>query len=677
MSDLLEYVNILQGTESTRDFSRGNTLPIIARPWALHHWTPQTNHSPWAFHPSHTKLWGLRLTHQPSPWMRDYGSVLFMPFNGSAKERIEHQASAYDRAATTFRATFFKAELIRYGIEMEMSPSERGAIISLTRRNDLPIKVRFYFDAEHSVDWRPGSEIARGSSHNHRGGVSENFGLHFTSHFSIPPESYEPLPNGGFFVFPRNAHRVEIRFAASFCSHEIADVSLSREVASISLTTLKHEGDKIWNDLLGRIAIQTEDDAVRRTFYSCLYRCLLFPRFLDEIDHTGNTVHYSPYSGKVLQGSLCADNGFWDTYRTLYPLLALVYPDKLSDIMKGWLNACRETGWTPRWPSPGARDCMIGTHFDAVAADAISKGITDWGVEETYHYLWKDASEPSGDICFGRYGLEDYIRYGYVPCDRHSYSVSCTLDYAIDDFCVAQVSQFLGRDEEARMLTQRSQNFRNIFDSSTGFMRGRRSDGAWETSFHEFRWGGSYIEGGVWQHTFNVPHDPQGLISLYGGPQKLIAKLDQMLSSPALFDTSEFEYEIHEMTEMALAGFGQYAHSNQPVHHFLFLYTYAENPERTRHWVQRVLGSLYTPDTFPGDEDNGEMSAWYVFASLGLFPACPGRAEYVAFPSLVRSATIRVPGQRDIYLSPSLASASPIIAHSALLATADIATLSR
>ncbi len=637
---LLSKVNLLQGTWSTRDFSRGNTLPLIARPWAMHHWTLQTGRTPWTFNPEHPKLEGIRLTHQPSPWMRDYGNITVTAFNGPIQERIEHQASVYELRRAKLSPTGVAVSLLRYGITIEQAPTERGAVYRFTRLGAEQLKVRFYFDGEHSLSGAAGKRLCSGVSRNNFGGVPEGFGLHFVGEFSESPEDIIQLANGCVFIFHASVTMVELRLAGSFLDEGIALATLRRELQSRSLEDVEAESAGIWENLLNRIAITAADPDTERTFYSCLYRCLLFPRFLDEKDEEGQTVHYSPYDGLRHSGSLCADSGFWDTFRTVYPLLGLAYPEKLSEILRGWLNACRQSGWTPKWPSPGLRDCMIGTHFDAVAADAIARGVIDWNVEEAFCYLWRDATEESSDGRYGRQGLGDYIRLGYVPDEKYPYAVSSTLDYAYDDFCVGQVARFLSKEKEANLLFERSQNYRNVFDSSVGFMRGRLSNGDWQLPFREFCWGGSYIEGGPWQHTFNVPHDPAGLAALFGGSEKLCGKIDAMLKSPPTFESGHYGYEIHEMTEMALAGFGQYAHSNQPVHAFLYLYALNGKPERALHWVRRVLTELYSVDHFPGDEDNGEMAAWYVLSSLGMYPECPGKPGWIRVPASVTTAKI-------------------------------------
>jgi alpha-1,2-mannosidase, putative len=625
-------VNLLQGTRSERDFSTGNTLPLIARPWGLHHWSLQTQQSPWMFHPEHRKLQGLRLTHQPSPWMDDYGNLLVTAFTGPFFEAIDHQASAYRLGEAVLHPHYFRTELLRYRVGLEMAPTGRGAVFRFHRRAAEALRVRLFF--ADAFEWGPTAQPRRfqGISRNFTGGVAGDFGLRFVAEFDAVPLRSVPVGNGCVFEFAPEVERLELRLAASFVSTELATVSLERELIGRPLEEIAADGEAVWNEHLSRISFAPRDERQARLFASCLYRCLLFPRFLDEHTADGRVVHYSPYDGAVHEGGLCADTGFWDTYRTLFPLLGLFYPETLRRMLDGWVNACREAGWSPKWPSPGPRNCMIGTHFNVVVADALARGVVDWNVEEAFSYLWKDATVPSDDPHFGRVGLEDYLRLGYVPADKYHHATSATLDYAYDDFCISRVARFLGREREAEELERRAKNYRHVFDPSVGFMRGRNADGSWREPFDEFEWGGPFIEGGPWQHTFHVPHDPAGLAALFGGNDALVRKLDAMFATPPHFTAGDYPCEIHEMTEMAMADFGQYAHSNQPVHHFLALYAQAGRPEKAVHWIHRVANELYTPDSFPGDEDNGEMAAWYVFACLGMFPLCPGTPDVFRFP---------------------------------------------
>jgi len=636
MKNLVAKVNPFQGTSSDKNYSTGNTLPLVARPFGMHHWTLQTSKGPWLFHPSHRQLWGIRLTHQPSPWMGDYSGLLVTPFHGPAQTEIEHQASAY--RLLDCKPNFVSVDSLRYGIRTESSPTEHGALFVFTLGQNEKLRIRLSFEGGHNVGASSSERTFAGFTGDYSWGVRESYKLHFCGEFNETPEEFCKLADGGYWTFPASVRRVELRLSGSFINPEMAKGALNRDLKNKGLPQIRDEGATIWNELLGRIPIEGHSEEQERTFYSCLYRCLLFPRFLNEVDDEGRTIHRSPYDNQTHSGPLCTDNGFWDTHRTVYPLFALFYPDKLKMMLEGWLNACRQAGWSPKWASPGLRDCMIGTHFDAVVADAVARGIVDWDVEEAFSYLWKNATVPSDNGCYGRQELEDYLRLGYVPADKGYHApVSCTLDYAYNDFCTAQVARFLGRQKEAEILRSRTLNYQNVFDSSVGFMRERLSDGTWKSPFREFAWGGGFVEGGPWQHTFNVPHDPGGLASLFGGPAQLCRRLDAMLSLPADFEAGTYGFEIHEMTEMALAGFGQYAHSNQPVHGFLFLYALLGEPQKTSDWVRKIASELYTVDRFPGDEDNGEMSAWYIWATLGLYPQCPGKSGYVRFEPLAKS----------------------------------------
>jgi putative alpha-1,2-mannosidase len=645
MSPPVSCVNPLQGTASDSAFSTGNTLPLVARPFGMHHWIPQTSSGPWYFHPAHRLLRGIRLTHQPSPWMGDYSSLLITPFHGPVQEKIENLSSAYRLIACG--PHYLETDSLRYQINSRLTPSERGAFLVFTAATDEPLQIRFHFDGHHTLDGQSGKNEFHGHTDDHSWGVLRPYPLHFYGQFSAAPHRFTALPDGGYWTFPPSVRRLELRLGGSFLDDIAARATLQRELADKSLETLRDETAQIWNQLLERLAIQPKSETQARTYYSCLYRCLLFPRQLGEPGPNGQTVHRSPYDGQIHSGPLSTDNGFWDTHRTVYPLLALGYPDHLKIILEGWLNACRQAGWSPKWASPGLRDCMIGTHFDAVVADAVARGVTDWNVEEAFTYLWKNATVPSDSGYYGRRELEDYLRLGFVPADKGYHApVSVTLDYAYDDFCVAQVARFLGRHKEAEQLEPRTRSYRNVFDPAVGFMRPRLSDGSWQEPFREFAWGNGFVEGGPWQHTFNVPHDPEGLATLFGGAKPLCDKLDTLLSLPPRFEAGSYGQEIHEMTEMALAHFGQYAQSNQPVHGFLFLYTLMGQPQKTAHWVRKVAGELYSPDVFPGDEDNGEMAAWYVWATLGRYPQCPGKPDYVEFPPLAQPSAVSILANR-------------------------------
>jgi predicted alpha-1,2-mannosidase len=641
------------------------------------HWCPQTNESRggWFFHPGDRKLEGVRATHQPSPWIGDYGHFAVMPQTGLLRTGAGERASGYRPEAAAFHPHYFRAELLQYNCTLELTPTERCAAVRCHFHADAAVGPagaamprRLLFEPGRGaarVEVLPQARQVRGWTRANSGGVPANFALYFVVAFDteltvwgtfqgreVSPgqEQQEGERAGAYVEFAPGDRRVEARIATSFISSEQAELNLAREIGGLSFDALCEQGADVWDAALGRLTVEGGSEDEERTFLSCLYRTQLFPRVFHEIDAEGKARHYSPYDGQVHPGPLVTDNGFWDTYRTVYPLLSLLDPDRLGDILQGWISAYRESGWFPTWASPGHRVCMVGTHADAVIADAVAKGVQGFDREAAYEGIRKHAFEVvADDTGFGRLGLAEYLELGYVPDDRvHHASASRTLDYAYDDFCIAQVARALGREEDARQLLQRAGNWRHVYDPDAGMMRGRNADGSWREPWDEFEWGGAFVEGGSWQHTWGVPHDPAGLIAVMGGPEVFVAKLERMLTGPPHFRVGSYGFEIHEMTEMACAGFGQYAHSNQPVHQALYLFTCAGRPDRTQYWVRRVLSELYSPDHFCGDEDNGEMSAWYVLSALGLYPLCPGHPSYVLGAPLFPAAHLALPDAKRL-----------------------------
>ena len=372
---------------------------------------------------------------------------------------------------------------------------------------------------------------------------------------------------------------------------------------------------------------------------------------LHEYDAAGRPIHYSPYDGQVHPGVLYADSGFWDTYRTVFPLLSVLHPERLGEMVQGFVNAYQEGGWLPQWPSPGYRAVMIGTHIDAVIADAFVKNIAGFDRQAAYAGLLKDADTPGDkNDKYGRVGLADYLTLGYVPADRANKATARSLDYVYDDFCISQAAGVLGRAADRHRLRERARNYRHLFDADLGFMWGKKADGSWLPDFDEYAWGGPYVEGGPWQSTWAVPHDPAGLMALMGGQRPFLRKLDRLLLQPATFRPGTYGRAIHEMSEMAAVEFGQYDQGNQPIHLALYLFTAAGCPWKTQYWTRRVLDKLYSPDNYPGDEDNGEMAAWYVLNALGFYPLCPGHPSYVFGSPLFPEARLALPGGKTLRL---------------------------
>ncbi len=658
---LLPHVNPLQGTYSHYNFSTGNTLPIMAMPHGMAHWTLQTDDvRGWFFQPGTPKLQGIRCTHQPSPWMGDYGAFTVLPQVGKRLLSPMKRGTAYRLDKSTIKPHLIEIELVGSGTKLSVTPTERCAFFSFDfpesaeRRVILAgVKGETFFKVLE--DRRTIIGFTRGNS----GGVPENFAHYFVAVLDCDVESSVAFHENdvietsigdaiGFSIeLGAGSGKVEMRVANSFISTDQALLNLSREIGSSSFSDVLASAEQTWEDLLGTIQIETDSVEQMQTFYSCYYRTKLFPRVWHEIDEAGRTVHFSPYDGQIHDGVLYADTGFWDTYRTLFPLMSIMESDRFCEIIQGFVNAYHESGWLPQWPSPGHRVCMPGTHLDVTIADAVAKGLVDFDVEAALEGMLKHADNPvgNGPHGAGRDNIQEYLDHGYVLASSHA-SVSQSLDYAYDDWCIGQVAAYLGQTEVASRMNERSLNYKKLWDPSVGFMRARHADGLFLEPFNQFDWGGPYCEGGPWQSSWAIQHDPEGLMELLGGPVALAEKLDEMLSLPPRFNIGGYGHEIHEITEMAVADFGQYAHSNQPVHHVLFLYETAGRMDRLQVESRRVLEEYYTPNLLPGDEDNGEMCAWYVFASLGFYPACPGRTEYTLCSPLF-DATVKLPnGER-------------------------------
>jgi predicted alpha-1,2-mannosidase len=655
---LVKLVNPLQGTDSTALFSRGNTLPIVATPFGMAHWALQSSDgNPWMFQPNDKRLQGIRCTHQLSPWLADYGYATFLPFNGDPSPEAAKRASSYRATELEIAPHALAMRLMRYRCKLELAPTERCAAMRFTFEESGPAGVFVDLpgtDSEaHFND--PRSSITALTRYNH-GGVPKGFATYYMIQCDAVCGGFEvkELENRRVVMLRFDAQAgkpVTLRVGTSFISFEQAARNLKNEMLDKPFDQVKDEAEAAWKALLSRVRIHGATEAQRRVFYSCLYRTLLFPRIWHEHDDDGRLVHMSPYSNKVEPGVMYADHGYWDDYRAWYPMMALLYPERLSEILEAWVNAYKEGGWFPQFPCPGYRNCMTGSPIDFVFGDAVAKGIAGFDVRTAFEGLKKHATTPvAPGLGYGRPAVAEYEKLGYIPYEAVAGSVAETLDSAYGDFCIAQVARAAGLAEEAANFEQRSKNWKNVFDAETRFLRGKLADGSWQSPFDPHTWGGAYVEGGAWQYRFAVPYDPEGLTEAMGGRVALVAALDEMLAQEPVFHAGTYGREIHEMSEMAAVNFGQYAHSNQPVHQTLYLFAMAGRRDRTQYWAHRVMNELYTPDSFPGDEDTGSMSAWYILSALGIYSMCPGKPDWVLGAPLFESSEIRFPDGRTIQI---------------------------
>src|SRR3984885_702067 len=650
--DPVAWVNILQGTSSTPEFSRGNTLPIAALPFGMAHWTLQSHDdTPWMFQPGVRRIQGFRCTHQLSPWLSDYGHASFLPFRGDIHPEAAARASSYAVEEAHLSPHSLQLFLLRYRAHVELIPTERSAVITATFEKDASEEmIGLLFDIpgrQGTIEPDPATQSIRFTSTANSGGVPDNFATYYLLQLKTPWDSFEVKEAGAHRIVIlrfRPGLSLEAHIATSFIGFEQAALNLRNEIGQRSIDELRRSAGATWNDHLNRIEIEGATEEQRRIFYLCMYRVLLFPRTWHEPDADGKMHHFSSFNGKVMPGVMYADHGYWDVYRAWYPLMSILFPERLGEILDAWVNAYKEGGWLPQFPCPGYRACMTGSLIDSVFGDAAAKHITGFDLAGAYEGLKKHATVP-GDPAkgYGRVGLEYYLQLQYVPADRVPQSAAETVDAAYGDFCIAQVAKALGRQDDHATFMKRSENWRHVFDPEVKFFRGKNEDGSWLTGFNPFTWGSPYVEGAAWQHRWDAPQNLPGLIESIGGETEAAKALQEMLSTPPIFHVGVYGAEIHEMSEMAAVPFGQYAHSNQPVHHLLYIFAHAGRPDLTQLWARKVMQSLYTPDTFAGDEDTGSMSAWFVLSALGFYQVCPGKPEYTLGSPLFARSVVHLP----------------------------------
>lgn len=666
--DLVEFVNPLMGTDSEFSLSNGNTYPAIALPWGMNFWTPMTSKKGggWTYKYREHKIRGIKQTHQPSPWLNDYAAFSLMAVTGELKFKEDERVSWFSHKAETVKPYHYKVYLADYDVTAEVSPTERAAHFQFTFPDiEHAYIILDAFDKGSMVKILPKERKIIGYCRNNHGGVPDNFHNYFIAEFDKDFEIKHTWNNdwklqknnleskgkhvGAIIGFKtKRGEKVHVKVASSFISLEQAQINLDREIGSDTFEQTKEKAKQTWEKELGRIEIEDDNIDHVRTFYSSLYRVLLFPRKFYEFNAKNEMVHYSPYNGKVLPGYMFTDNGFWDTFRAVFPFFNLMYPELNSHIMEGLANTYKESGWLPEWASPGHRDVMIGSNSATIIADAYLKGNMKKKDEDVLlEAVLKNAKIEKGRPVksVGREGVDYYNSLGYVPYDVGiNENAARTLEYAFDDFTIAKMAEKMGKKEIADQFYKRSYNYKNVFDPETKWMRGKNKDGTFQKPFNPLKWGDAFTEGNSLHYTWSVFHDIQGLINLMGGKKNFVAKIDEVFEMPPHFDASYYGFVIHEIREMQIVNMGNYAHGNQPVQHMIYLYNYAGASYKAQKHIREVLTKLYsaTPDGYCGDEDNGQTSAWYVFSSLGFYPVTPGVNQYVIGSPLFKNATIHL-----------------------------------
>ncbi|RZL14815.1 MAG: glycoside hydrolase family 92 protein [Pedobacter sp.] len=675
VTDPVEWINPLMGTMSKPDLSNGNTYPAIAVPWGMNFWTPQTGKmgDGWAYRYDADKIRGFKQTHQPSPWMNDYGQFAIMPGTGKIRFQEDERASWFSHKAEVSKPYYYSVYLADANVTTEITPTERAAQFRFTfPKTDSAFIVVDALNKGSYIKILPGERKIIGYTSKYaRGPLPKNFKNYFVIEFSkaftvastwrkdkLVKDSLELQSDhtGAVIGFKTaKGERVTARVASSFISFEQAQLNLDRELAADNFDKTKAKAKAIWNKTLSRISVEGGTMEQTKTFYSSFYRTLFFPNKLYEINKQNKIVHWSPYNGQVLPGYMFAGTGFWDTFRALYPFLNLVYPSINKEMQEGLINDYKEGGWLPEWSSPGYANIMIGNNSASVVAEAYLKGLRGYDIQTLYKALINGANNEGPMDAVGRKGVKYYNELGYVPYDvKIKENAARTLEYAYDDYAIYKLGKALGKPKsETDVYLNRSMNYKKLFDPATGLMRGKNENGKFQSPFNPFKWGDAFTEGNSWHYSWSVFQDIEGLAKLMGGHKKFVNKLDSVFILPPVFDDSYYGGVIHEIREMQIANMGQYAHGNQPIQHMIYLYNYGGAPWKTQYWVRETMNRMYSsaPDGYCGDEDNGQTSAWYLFSAMGFYPVTPASDQYVLGAPLFKKVTLSLENGKKVIIN--------------------------
>lgn len=663
VKDLVEYVNTLQGTNSKFELTRGNTYPTIALPFGMNTWSPQTarNGDGWKYQYFKDTIRGFQQAHQCSSWTNDYAVFSLMPVSGQLKLSDLERGAKFNHDNEIAKPHYYKVDFDN-GITTEVSPSLRGSHMrfSFPKNEKAYIVIDGYTGTSGIKIDRKNRQIT-GFVRNGRGmdrvkGFKNYFVIQFDKSFQEAgiwenrngktwenQTSKEGEGIGAYIQF-KDGQKVQAKIASSYVSLDQAQLNLKRELGKDrNLEQTRANAKAVWNKQLSKILVEGGTEAQMKTFYSCFFRASLFSRKFYEINENGDPFYYSPYDGKVHNGYMYTDTGFWDTFRGQFPLNAILYPEMHGNYVSALVDAYHQRGWLPSWSFPSESGGMIGNHAISLLADAYVKGLKTFNPEEALEAYYHEATNesPIGPSS-GRQGWKEYFTLGYIAYPEVREATAKTLEYAYDDFCGYQLAKASGNKYYEEIFGRQMYNYKNVYDPEVGFMRGRKKNGEWVENFDPFEWGGPFTEGNAWHYLWSVFQDPQGLINLIGGNDNFISKLDEVFTSPNTVHVGTYGGKIHEMTEMQMANMGQYAHGNQPIQHMIYLYNYAKQPWKAQYHARNVMDKLYdyTENGYPGDEDQGQTSSWYVLSALGFYSVCPGTDQYVLGSPVFKKTTI-------------------------------------
>lgn len=657
-----DYVNPFVGTDY-----HGHTFPGAALPGGMVQLSPDTGTEGWdwssGYHYSDSSLLGFSHLHRSGMGAGDWGDVLLIPTTGDLKvmpgskeNPDEGYRSRFSHKEEMASPGFYSVNLKDYGVKAELTVSDRAGYHRYTFPESE--EAHIILDAGHGIreNYRMGSEVKILSDteivgHRKSHGFVKHKDVYFYAKFSKPFKSSGTWKDdiimenstenagkyiGAFVNYETSENEtIEVKVGISYTSIEQARLNLDTEIPGWNFDEVKNNATNKWNTVLSKIEVQLPEETppeVNRqeltTFYTALYHSLLFPATYSDVDGKYTGIDKKVYTANNF--TYLSDFSLWDTYRAQMPLLTLIDPERSLNSICTMLAQYEQGGWlpTPQQFGNSYTNDMIGDHPVAAILDAFKKGISDFDIEKAYEAVRKNAMEvpPADHPSRGRVGLEYYKEYGYIPYNKLRESVSRTLEYAYNDWCMAQFAKELGKGEDYEYFLERAASYQNIIDTSTGFARPKDDKGNWLSPFNPTFVGHGndrhYTEANAWQYTWFVPHDMQGLIDLLGGKNKFLAKLDSLFTI-----SSEVQETVSDVTGLI----GQYAHGNEPSHHTLYLYNYAGMPWKTQSLARKVMDELYHdgPDGLCGNEDMGQMSAWYVLSALGFYPVAPGQNVYV------------------------------------------------
>lgn len=686
---LLNYVDPLVGTAPSTTPSalkhgeggeqRANTIPAVGIPFGMTQWTPQTRTMEQKCLPPYlyqdNLLSGFRGTHWLSgSCVPDYGSFTIMPVTGHLQTKLEAYAAPFSHKDEITRPDYYKTSLLKYHLRAEITATARCAIMQFTLEQEdslylliMPNSdknkgfVKINRAANEVVGYNPAYRIYQGAGK--PAGFSGYFvvqvqkkmatGGTFAGATVYTSDSIREKSDIGAYVgfHLKKGETLILRIGTSFSSIAGARKNLQAEIPAWDFNRTRQQAANQWEQALQSIQVEDSSARNKNIFYTALYHAMQMPRLFNDVDGTYPQFAHQYSLAKLEQGKNYYDDfSMWDIYRAELPLLELLNPALVNNLVHSLILKGKQGGWMPIFPCWNSyTNEMIGDHATAFIASAWLKGIRDYDTKEAYRLMRQNAFDTAPDAEYkdgkGRRALTSYLKYGYIPLEdpvkeafHRNEQVSRTLEYAYDDYALARIAQSLNKQDDYRQLVKRSGYYKNVFDTSTGLVRGRHADGSWVEPFLQDTRTSYITEGTPRQYTFYVPHDVPGLASLMGGRHRLEASLDSLFSK------------------------GEYWHGNEPGHQIPFMYNFTNAPWKTQQTVRNILAQEYTdgPGGLSGNDDAGQMSAWYVFAAMGLYPLNPASDQYQLCSPLFSQVAVRLPGNKTFRIRTRKKSAQSV-----------------